>query len=89
MSDTTLEELDLLLREERTILLAGELHKLGPLAAAEESLFARLGSAQMSRARLGGLKREVERNRQLLAAAARGLNRSVAASPRSARPAGS
>ncbi len=75
MTDTTVNDLQTVLREEREILLRGDFAALEPIAEAKETLFTRLGSIahRIAAPELKALKDEAEHNRQLLAAAARGL----------------
>ena len=75
MSETTLTELEALLREEREGLLRGDHAVLASLAERKEALFADLGAAASSlpRDRLEHIRREAERNGELLSAATRGL----------------
>ncbi len=75
MSDTTITELETLLRDERAAVLSGDLAALEPIARIKEDLFSRLAgiSRGFPAGKVESLKREAEHNRELLAAAARGL----------------
>ena len=75
MSDQTLADLENLLRDEREILLKGDYDSLEPIASIKEELFAKFGelSSRLDPRRVETIKQDAEHNRELLAAAARGL----------------
>ena len=69
-----LNEIDMLLAQERAVLVRGQLDALASLAERKEALFARLPAPeQIPAARLTELRQAAERNHALIAATARGL----------------
>jgi flagellar biosynthesis/type III secretory pathway chaperone len=73
MPDVKIEDVERLLDDERAALLAGDLAALGGIAERKQALVNALDRGEPARATLTALKLKVERNAELLGAAARGV----------------
>jgi hypothetical protein len=73
MPDSTIEEIDLLLEDERAALLSGDLAALPGVAERKEVLARALEQVRPTAEALRTIQAKTERNADLLAAAAKGL----------------
>ncbi len=74
MGDRVATVLETILREERTLILAGRFDALGPLTTRKADMLTRIPDANIPGPRLAALADQVTRNQALLDAAIRGMS---------------